>query len=293
MSLAHLVIHAALRGFADALGVSGTAHALALGLWVPAPEMGAFAGAAGAGTALAVVAALRGRLGPALAEGMQVIGRSASLRAAPRAREALTAVWMALVSGTLGLVLVKAGAAPPGPVSAQTVAIGLGVTGAALLGGAWISGVRGDMGRRGRKASGGALRGGALGGAGLSDAPSRVAATLSGAAHAFGVWPGVSRVGVAAAALMALGIRPARAMELGLLATVPFFCAEVFGAGAAGEASGKGQVLAVGMLAFCGAWGAIAALRSLAARKAIAALPLWMLPLAGAIFAFGRAVQGP
>jgi undecaprenyl pyrophosphate phosphatase UppP len=281
MSLAHLVIHAALRGFADALGVSGTAHALALGLWVPAPEGAGFVGAAGLGTAVAVVVALRGRLGPAFNEGLRVVGRSASFAAAPRAREVLTAVWIAVVSGLLGLVLVRAGAVPAGPVSPKRMAFGLAGTALALLGGVWLSESRGAAGRR-AKASG----------IGLSDAPSLVVATLSGAAHAFGAWPGVSRVGAAAAVMMALGIRPARALELGLLASVPFFCAEV-AAGSSGAAAGKGQALVVGMFAFCGAWGAIAALRSLVGRRAIVALPLWMLPLAGAIFAFGRAAAGP
>ena len=281
MSLAVLVLHAALRGFADALGVSGTAHGLALGLWVPAPETKAFAGAAAAGTGLAVVVALRGRLGPALSEGLRLVGRPASIATAPRAREVVTAVWIAAVGAVFGLGLVRAGAAAPGPVSPKVVAIGLGVTGLALLGGAWISEVRG--GRRAGKGSG----------AGLADAPSWVAATMAGAAGAFGVWPGVSRVGVTAAVLMALGIRPGRAIEIGLVAAVPFFCAEVVVALSEGADAGKGQMLAVAMFAFCGAWGAIAAWRALLSRRAIAAVPLWMLPLAGAIFAFGRAVHGP
>lgn len=282
MPLTHLVIHAAVRGFADALGVSGTAHELALGLWVKAPDPAGFAGAVGLGTGVAVVVALRARLFPVLSEGARALGRPSSFLSSARAREALSVVWIAGVSGLLGFGLRQAGAAPP--PSARAVAIGLGVTGLALFCGAFLSNTRGESSAR---------RATRAGGVGFSDVPTLVGATLAGAAHAFGVWPGVSRVGAAAAVLLAIGVRPARSLELALMATVPFFWLELVAAEPPGSPLGKGQALLVVMFAFFGGLGAVGALRALLSRRALAALPLWMLPLACAIFAFGRAVQTP
>lgn len=282
MPLAHLILHSVLRGFADTLGVSGTAHELALGLWVKAPDPAGFAGAAGLGTGLAVVVALRARLFPALAEGWRALGRPSSFLSSARAREALSVVWIAAVSGLLGLGLRQAGAAPPS--SPRNVAIGLGVTGLALLCAAYVSGTRGGTAAR---------RAARAGGGSFSDVPTLVGATLAGAAHAFGVWPGVSRVSAAAAVLLAIGLRPARSLELALIATVPFFWMDLAASTSSGSPLGKGQVLVVALVAFLGGLAAVAALRALLARRALAALPLWMFPLACAIFAFGRAVEAP
>src|SRR5262249_36100316 len=102
----------------------------------------------------------------------------------------------------------------------------------------------------------------------------------------------VSRPGVAAAVLLGLGVKPGRALEIALLATVPFWWADVAAALPGMPALGAGRALAVALFAFLGAFGAVALLRVLVARRALAALSLWMLPLACAIFVYGRAAAG-
>ena len=299
MPLSNLVVHAAVQAFAEALGASGAAHALVLGLWVAPPDRAVFAGSVGLGSGVAVVLATRARLFPALAEAARSIGRPGSFFVPGRAREALLIAWIAAVSALSGTALRAAGAAAK--VGPHAVAIGLGVTGLALLAGATASAARRETRAIERDAAGGdprrAAHGPSIARLGVGprttfEAPSWIAATLAGAAHAFGVWPGVSRVGLAAAVLFALGVKPVRAVETVLAATVPFWWIETVRAFPAVSEIGKGQVLAVALFAFLGAYAAVALLRVLAARRALAALSLWMIPLACAIFAYGRAHPG-
>jgi undecaprenyl pyrophosphate phosphatase UppP len=301
MPLSNLVVHAAVQAFAEALGASGAAHALVLGLWVEPPDRAVFAGSVGFGSGVAVVLATRARLFPAIAEAARAIGRPGSFLAPGRAREALQIGWIAAVSALFGVALRGAGAeAAKAP---HVIAMGLAVTGIALLAGAMMSSARSSagawIGDAPRAASGGRSQSGDRSRAASGsrapttfEAPSWIAATLAGAAHAFGVWPGVSRVGVAAAVLFALGVKPARALEVVLAATVPFWWIDTVRAFPAVSEIGRGQALVVALFAFLGAYAAVALLRALAARRALAALSLWMIPLACAIFAYGRASLG-
>jgi undecaprenyl pyrophosphate phosphatase UppP len=262
--LAQLVIHAAVMGFAEVAGLSGAAHAMALGLWVAPPNPAAF-GAAAFGAGLAAVVATRARLVPAVAGAMFAFSRPASFFTQPRAREALVFVWMAVVSAGLWLALRGAGALPP--PSPHTLAIGLGATGIALL----LAGFARD--RR--------------------EPPPEVSfavATLAGAAHAFGAWPGASRVGLCAAVLIAVGTRPARALALALVASIPSWWADFALSLPDAGALGTGRMLLVVLFAFLGSLGAMAVHRALLQRRAIVVLSLWMIPLSGAIFAYSRAV---
>jgi undecaprenyl-diphosphatase len=285
MPLSNLVVHAAVQAFAEALGVSGAAHSLAVGLWLRPPDPGAFEGFVGLGTGLAVVFATRARLFPLLADGARALGHPRAFAASPRAREALVLAWICAVSVMFGLVLRRAGAgAPPSP---RAIAIGLGATGLAVAAGSYLSSLRAD--------AAGPRSGGRAAGAGRPgfEPASFLGATLAGAAHAFGSWPGVSRVGVAAAVLLALGAKPARALELALLATVPFWWADAARALLDVSAFGKGQALLCLVIGFVGALAALALLRRLAARRALFALSLWMIPLCCAIFAYARVHRAP
>ena len=279
MPLVQLVVHAVVAAFTEAAGMSGAAHAMALGLWIAPPEPSAIAGAAGLGTGLGAVIALRARLFPALSEGARAVSHPASFLSQPRAREALVFAWIPAVSAVLSLALRSAGAAPP--PSPRTLAIGLGVTGVALFLAAQVGRWRAESGTAGRAGSKGA--------AAPRDVPSLAGATLAGAAHAFGVWPGASRVGLAAAVLLAIGVRPARALPFAIGATVPFWWGDFVRALPDAGALGKGQASLVAVFAFLGAFGAAAALRALAQRRALVALPLWMIPLSCAIFAYAGA----
>lgn len=286
MPLSNLVTHAAVQAFAEVIGASGAAHALALALWVPAPEPAeAAAAATGLGTGLAIVIATRSRLGPALADGARALVHPSMFRVSARARDALVIVWIAGVSALGGWLLRRAGgAAPPSP---RNLALGLAATGLAILAAAHVTAARSEPGARsGERGAGREERRVALR---PLEAPSLLAATLAGAAHACGAWPGVSRPGVAAAVLLLCGVKPARALELALLATVPFWWADFAAMGPGIAALGAGNALAVGLFAFLGALGALALLRALSARRSLGALSLWILPLACAIFAYGRA----
>ncbi|MEZ4298188.1 MAG: hypothetical protein R3B70_24765 [Polyangiaceae bacterium] len=128
-----------------------------------------------------------------------------------------------------------------------------------------------------------------MGGGGAAEVPALAGATLAGVAHAMGVWPGASRVGLSAAVLLALGVRPARAVEIALVATAPFWLRDFVGSASAEGGLGKGQTLVAGLFAFFATMGAVAALRALAARRALAMPALWMIALAGALFAYARA----
>lgn len=280
MPLAQLVIHSAVAGFSEAAGLSGAAHTMALGLWVAPPDPAVIAGAAGLGTGLGVVLTTRARLFPALSEGVRALSHPSSFFVPrSRAREALVLAWIAAVSAALSLLLRKAGAAPP--TSPHALAIGLGGTGIALLLGGWAAAVPGDpaTGRAGTRGAATPAR---------QDLPTFAAATLAGAAHAFGVWPGASRVGLAAAVLFAVGVRPARALHLALVATVPFWWADFVTALPDAGALGKGHALLATLFAFLGSLGASALLRLLVQRRAIVVLSCWIIPLALAIFAYSR-----
>lgn len=280
MPLAQLAIHAAVSAFAEASGLSGEAHAMALGLWLAPPDASSIAGAAGLGTGLGAVIATRARLFPALSEGARALSHPASFLLPSRAREALVFAWIAAVSAGLSFLLRKVGAAPqPSP---HTLAVGLGATGIALFLAACATTWRGQ-GATARSGSKSAAT------TALRDLPSLTGATLAGAAHAFGVWPGASRVGLAAAVLLAIGVRPARAVTFAMIATVPFWWADFVTRLPDPGALGKGQALLVTLFAFFGALVAAAVLRVLVQRRAVVALSLWMIPLACAIFAYSRA----
>lgn len=281
--LANLVVHAVVQAFAEAIGASGTAHRLALGLWVTAPERAVFSGPVAFGSGVAVAVAMRARLSPALVEAGRALSHPRSLFTSPKAREVIVIGWISAVSAIVGVALAQAsgggGAGNVGVSDApRAIAIGLGLSGLALFSGALVSRSRdrGEARRKGRAAF---------------EAPSWIAATLAGAAHALGMWPGVSRVGAAAAVLLALGVKPQRAMEIALAATVPLWWFEAAATSWGTNAGATiGSTIAAALFGFLGAYAAVAAIRALAAKRALVALSLWMIPLACAIFAYSRAL---
>lgn len=277
MPLAGIVAHAAMNAFAEALGVSGAAHALALGLWISPTDPVKIAGAAGLGTGLGAVIALRSRVFPAMRGAVVAIGQPSSFLTEPHARDALLWAWIAAVGALASLLLRRAGASPV--ASAHNVSIGLGVTAMALLAAVWAASTRGAGSPPARRKEVTASR----------DTPTFLAATLAGAAHGLGVWPGASRVGLASAVLIALGVRPIDALTFSAVATVPFWWADFFAALADPGTIGKGDALLVTLFAFLGAAAAISVARALSRARALIALPLWMIPLSCAIFAYSKA----
>ncbi|MEZ4314312.1 MAG: hypothetical protein R3F14_40340 [Polyangiaceae bacterium] len=118
--------------------------------------------------------------------------------------------------------------------------------------------------------------------------PALAGATLAGVAHAMGVWPGASRVGLSAAVPLAPGCAGAgggdRAGGDGAV-----LAARLRGERERGGRAREGQTLVAGLFAFFATMGAVAALRALAARRALAMPALWMIALAGALLAYARA----
>jgi undecaprenyl-diphosphatase len=267
VSLADVVVLAAVQGAAEVLPVSGTGHGAAARMWLgPDQEALAMAGALHLATAAAVVLATRQRLAAALGEGMRAIARPALLKQSPAARDGLLVAVGAAISLATAAALrtfVELWAEAP-------IALGLGlvVTGTALASTALAP-----------QATGGTR----------AKAPSPLGMAAAGLAHGIGVAPGASRLGAALVVLLWLGVRPARALELALMMTAPALIAE--GIRALGPPAGAADVLIAGLLvAFLSASLAASTLRFLVERRLTGALSLWVVPLGLATVAYARAL---
>jgi undecaprenyl-diphosphatase len=252
---------------------------------VPAPEQAPLAGAVGLGAGIAVVGLERARLFPALKEGVRAAARPMWFFGSAKARDALVLSWVFAVSLGLTLVLHRSGATLAS--TPRTLAFGLCATGLALAIGAYVAAVRGHLPPPAR------LPPGAAGPGRIDfDVSLFFGVTLAGIAHAFGVWPGVSRVGAALAVLLGIGVRPARAVEISLLATVPFWWADFASAVPDLTPFGRANAVIAALIGFVATCGAVLVLRALVARRRFAVLSIWMIPLACALFVYGRA-RGP
>jgi undecaprenyl-diphosphatase len=118
--------------------------------------------------------------------------------------------------------------------------------------------------------------------------PSLTGAALVGVAHGLAVLPGASRVGAALTVLIWIGVRPSRAVELSFLLTVPSLLV-AFARGARGGLDLTVAALSLS-IAFVAALVAAGVLRSLIARRRLAALALWTIPLGLAMLAYARAL---
>jgi undecaprenyl-diphosphatase len=111
-------------------------------------------------------------------------------------------------------------------------------------------------------------------------------------AHGAAAFPGASRVGAALTLLLWLGLRPGRALDLALLMTIPSllatFARAAFGPSPSGAPLG---VISLGLvIAFVSTAIGVAVLRSLAARRRVGVLALWIIPLGLATIAYARAL---
>jgi undecaprenyl-diphosphatase len=276
MILWHVVVLAVLGGFAEALPISGSAHGALARLWLdPGAGAAGLAALLQVGTAVALAAAARGRLLPALSEGVRAVARPTLFRASPGARDAAV---LAVASGasllTSALVLPRVELWSEAPFA---VGLGLLVTGLGLLSTLAVRRVHGPPKPPRGPAAGTSNPGQARGPVPLGP-PSLGAAILVGAAHGFAVFPGASRVGAALTVLLWLGVRPGRAVDLALLLTVPSLLVAaaqgLSGAGASIALEAGAAVMGL-VLAFLGAAVAASALRRLVERRRLGALALW------------------
>lgn len=286
LHVSHAVVLAALQGFAEALPLSRSGHAAAAQLWLePGSGAAQLAPALDLGVAIALTVASRARLATALGEGVRAIARPALFRSSPGARDAVRVTLGVLVS-----LLVEHAIAPQVDLfraSPSAAGIGLLVTGVALASTQLAPHLEdlGDDDAQGPAAAG--------------EAPSATAMMLVGAAHGLAIFPGASRVGAALVLLLWLGTRPARAVDLALLVTIPSLLGSAIegAASAAGEASAlapETPALLLGALfAFAAASLGVMALRALLARRGLAVLALWIVPLGLAMMAYSRALPHP
>jgi undecaprenyl-diphosphatase len=270
MPLVHVVVLSALQGLSEALPVSRSGHGAVARLWLD-PERGA--------SALEAILHLGTAL--ALGEGVRAVARPALFRVSPGARDAALLVLGTVVSMTVSQII--------GPLveglrdAPLAVGFGLIFTGLTLASARFTT-RPGDAVSRltARRAS--------------TEAPSTWSMLFVGLAHGLAVFPGVSRMGVALVFFLWRGVRPARAVDLAFLLTIPSLllaCIQgwIGGPGSAGLDAGA---VAMGLLlAFIAASIAGSALRALLDRNRLGALALWTIPLGLAMLAYARALPHP
>jgi undecaprenyl-diphosphatase len=279
VSLADVVVLAAVQGAAEVLPISGTGHGALARMWlVPDRDVLAMGGALQLATAAAVALAVRRRLAAAVGGGVRSIARPALLRESADARDGLLIALGTAISLTAAAALrpfVELWAEAP-------IAVGLGllITGAALASTAIAP-----------RAGGRAERRGETPGAARDEAPPLLGMAAAGLAHGIGGAPGASRMGAALVVLLWLGVRPGRAVELALMLTAPALLVE--GLRAVVPSAGAGEALVAELLvAFVSASLACGALRSLVERRLTGAFALWVIPLGLSTVAYARALPG-
>jgi undecaprenyl-diphosphatase len=280
MSLLCVAVLAALQGFTEALPVSRSGHEVLARIWMDAPDGQALEGFLHLGTALALAAVARRRLAGAVLDGGRALIRPQAFAASGHAHDArllLLASAVSLVASALVAPRIELWSESP-----TATGVGLCLTGLALASTTQIP----------RAVTPGKPR---LG-------PSFGGAIAVGLAHGLAAFPGASRVGVALTLLLWLGVRPGRAVDLAFLLTVPSLLvgfaqaalahagAGAGGGGIAGTGASAGT-LALGLvLAFVSAGLASEIVRSLAERRRVAALALWVIPLGLATIAYAHAL---
>ncbi len=274
MPPSHVAVLAPLQGLTETLPISRSGHAVVARMWL---EAGAPATALSAilhlGVAVAFVAVARRRLFDALGEGVRAVSRPTLFRGSPSAHDAVVVAVgaaVSLVAGALALPQVDAWRESP-----TATGVGLCVTGLSLASTAMIPRSLGRAGGR------------------RIVVPSLAGTVVVGLAHGLACFPGASRVGAALTVLLWMGVEPDRAVDLSFLLTVPALlvaCAR----GAFGRAPLDAGTVALGLvLVFVSAAVASEALRSLAERRRLGVLSLWMIPLGLAMLAYARALPLP
>lgn len=267
-TLTEVAVLGAVQGVAELLPISASGHDAAIGIWLDA---GARARALEAlfqlGVVAAIVLATRRRLAFVIGEGVRAIARPALFRTSPGGYDAAFLVLAGLASGA-----VRAALGPSVRSLATTpIAVGIGLLATAAL-----------------------LAATAFAPRGRASAPSPGGAVIVGLVHGLAVLPGASGTAVALASLLFLGVRPARALELSLLLTIPvlgisalhaLFTSTGTLAGVDGLTASAGVIVALSSAAM-----ALVALRALVSRQRLAWLGLWLVPLGLATIAYGRAL---
>jgi undecaprenyl-diphosphatase len=282
MPLVHVVVLSALQGLAEALPISRSGHGAVARLWLEPERSGAALEAIlQLGTALALGVACRRRLLNALGEGVRAIARPALLRISPGARDAALLAFGTAVSLIVAQILgPRVEGLRDAPVAVGTALI---VTGLALASTLLAPRTGDRFGRIAARRAGG-------------EPPSGWGMLIVGAVHGLAIFPGASRVGAALVVLLFLGVRPARAVDLALLLTIPAlllaFAQALLGGGVSIGLDTSAVVMGL-LLAFLAAMLASSVLRALVDQRRLGALALWVIPLGLAMLAYARALPPP
>jgi undecaprenyl-diphosphatase len=137
----------------------------------------------------------------------------------------------------------------------------------------------------------------------LAPSPNRRTLSVQGAlavgvVHGAALFPGASRVGAALVLLLWLGLRPARALDLAILITIPsllgaFASTALIGAPSVPSAAASlplGLAALGVVVAFVSAAIGVSFLRTLLMTRRAFALALWTIPLGLATIAYARAL---
>jgi undecaprenyl-diphosphatase len=271
MSFFTVVLFALLQGVTEALPISRSGHGVVARLWIDGGAAGSFEAVLHLATALGLAVVVRGRLATVLGEGVRAVARPALFRASPAAHDAAViavAAAVSLVVSALTLPRVEMWRDSPTATGA-----GLIITGLCLASTRIAPGPAGPLRFRPR-----------------GPGPSIPGAVVVGMAHGLAVFPGASRVGAALTLLVWIGVKPARAVDLAFLLTIPALLVS-FAHGLGGHGGLEPGTAVMGLvLAFVGAILASGALRALVDRRRVAALALWTIPLGLGMLAYAHAL---
>jgi undecaprenyl-diphosphatase len=215
-----------------------------------------------AGTLLATVLVLRSRFAAAVKEGTRALVSPSRFVGTSGGRDALFVVIASVPTAVIGLLLRDAVAR--WTASPMAVALGLGVTSVLLVTSHWAP-------------------------RGPREVPTAWGAALVGLAQGLAVVPGLSRSGTTICVALWLGVRPQRAFELSMLASVPAVLGAVLVEVPAALSSpvGLAAPLAGAAVAFGVGVGALYVLRDAINRGRFAWFAAWTAPLAVVVAIIG------
>jgi undecaprenyl-diphosphatase len=240
-----------LQGLTEFLPVSSSGHLALAGLLFGFRDVSLTLNVVlHAGTLLATGLVLERQLRAVLVDGFRALRRRARLRETAGGRDALFVVIASVPTALVGLLLRDAVAG--WTCSALAVALGFAVTTALLISTRYVR-------------------------AGTLPCPTVVGALLIGLAQGVAVIPGISRSGATIVAAMWLGVRPQRAFELSMLASIPAVLGAVLVEAPAIQAAGVNLAgaLAGAVIAFGVGVGALFALRGVTVRGRLSWFGLW------------------
>jgi undecaprenyl-diphosphatase len=274
MSLLWVVFLASLQGMTEVLPVSRSGHEVVARFFLDgSTDAQALEGLLQLGSAVALVVLARRRLAGAFTAGVRAITQPSLFSTSLEAHDARVILLASGVSlAASALVTPRVALFRESPTA---TGVGLCLTGLAIASTARVPP---------RAQPGGPA------------VPSLFGALAVGLAHGLAAFPGASRVGAALTVLLWLGVKPARALDLAFLVTVPTLVAGFVDAAfvrASWEDLGGIALSTVTLgLVFCFASAAIASelLRLLLERQRAAVLSLWIVSLGLATLAYARAL---